>query len=191
MELKGKNKRMRIDTHTLVVLCIVVASALTIMAVRVEAQGCGGCGSASAQAGHGDHAGQAAAQAPMEPIPSVLINYDKIQASLAGDSLQGVPEAAGAISQFVAGDSMKMLPAELAAQADALAKSSDLAAARDGFKQVSALLIGSLERQNVRTGHYVIYCGMAKAVWLQKDKTVRNPYFGVSMSQCGEIKKAL
>jgi hypothetical protein len=29
---------------------------------------------------------------------------------------------------------------------------------------------------------------MAKAGWLQADKTVRNPYFGQAMLSCGQIK---
>jgi len=127
----------------------------------------------------------------MEPIPSVLASYDTIQAALASDTLNGVPAASAAISKLVAGDAMKMLPAELAAQAGALAQASDLAAARESFKQLSATLISALERRNVRAGRFVVYCGMAKAAWLQTDKIVRNPYFGASMSGCGEIKKAL
>jgi hypothetical protein len=128
----------------------------------------------------------------MEPIPSVLANYDKIQVSLATDTLNGVQGAADAIAKLVAGDSMKMLPAELAAQADALAKAGDLAAARESFKQFSASLVGALEAAKVQTGrYYVVYCDMAKGSWLQTDKTVRNPYYGKSMSQCGEIKRAI
>ena len=33
-----------------------------------------------------------------------------------------------------------------------------------------------------------VYCPMAKASWLQADKTVRNPYFGPAMLDCGQIK---
>jgi len=184
-------EHMRIGIPTLAVLAIITASALTVSAVRAKAQSCGGCGPAGSHAGHEGHAGPAATQAAMEPIPSVLASYDTIQAALAGDTLNGVPAAGAAISKLVAGDAMKMLPAELAAQAEALAQAADLAAARENFKQLSATLISALERKNVRAGRFVVYCGMAKAGWLQKDKTVRNPYFGASMTTCGEVTKAL
>lgn len=189
---KEKDKHMRIRKPTLAVLAIIAASALTITAVRAKAQGCGHCGPTGSHAGHDGHAGHAtAAQAAAEPIASLLANYDRIQASLAGDSLAGVADAAGAIAKLAAGGPSKPLPAEIAAQAGALAQAQDLTAARESFKQLSASLISFLERLNVGTGHLVVYCDMAKASWLQKETTVRNPYYGKSMLKCGEVKKAI
>lgn len=184
---------MRLGTPTRALLGVITASALIMTANRAQAQGCGGCGSDAAHAGHGSHGGHAAAaQTPAEPIPSVLTHYGKIHASLASDTLEGVAAAAGILAKLVAGDPAKKLPAALAAQADALAKISDLAAARENFKQLSAALINALEAAKVRTGHHcVVYCDMAKGSWLQTDKTVRNPYFGKSMLQCGEVKGAI
>ena len=127
----------------------------------------------------------------MQPIPSVLENYAKVEAALANDKLDGVPEAAQAISRLVAGDEMKMLPSEVATQADALASAKDLAASRATFKQLSASLITYLKREKVQTGRYFeAYCPMAKASWLQTDKAVKNPYYGKSMLTCGQITGA-
>ena len=183
---------MRIGTPTLALMGVIMASTLTITAFRAKAQGCGGCGPAGSHAGHDGHTGHAtAAQAPAGPIASVLANYDRIQASLAGDSLAGVADAAGAIAKLAASDPAKALPAEIAAQAGALAQAQDLAAARESFKQLSASLISFLERRHVGTGYLVVYCDMAKASWLQKETTVRNPYYGKSMLKCGEVKKAI
>ncbi|MFA5193223.1 MAG: efflux RND transporter periplasmic adaptor subunit [Verrucomicrobiia bacterium] len=133
----------------------------------------------------------AAPKQPMEPIPSVLAHYAKIQTALAGDSLAGVTEAAQTIAKLVTDDPMKMLPAAVASQAGAVADVKDIATARDRFKILSASLIEYLERENVQTGQYVeVYCDMAKASWLQMDRKNRNPYYGKEMIECGEIRRA-
>lgn len=150
---------------------------------------------ANEHSGHAQHGGatenasdRAPAKEPMQPIPSVLDNYAKIEAALANDSLTGVPEAAQSISKLVAGYDMKMLPAPVATQADALAKAKDLAAARDAFKPLSTSLISYLSKEKVQTGrYYAAYCPMAKASWLQTDKAIKNPYYGKSMLTCGQI----
>jgi Cu(I)/Ag(I) efflux system membrane fusion protein len=55
---------------------------------------------------------------------------------------------------------------------------------------LSASLINCLIQEQVQTGrYYALYCAMAKANWLQTDKTVKNPYYGESMLKCGEIRK--
>lgn len=33
------------------------------------------------------------------------------------------------------------------------------------------------------------YCPMVKKSWLQKDGSIRNPYYGPAMPTCGEFKK--
>src|SRR6266850_6511244 len=81
----------------------------------------------SAEAGKDD-------SALMEPTKSVLDHYLKISAELAKDSTKGVDEHASAIAKTVKGDDMKMLPGEVAKQADTLAQAKDLKAARQAFK---------------------------------------------------------
>jgi hypothetical protein len=125
-----------------------------------------------------------------EPVKSVYTSYLEIQAALAADTMKGIPEKAGAIAKAVNEDKNKMLPAEVAVQAEALAKATDLKAARAAFKPLSESLIKYLADHSVSSSGYVqFYCPMAKADWLQKNKDTRNPYFGKSMSECGEIKK--
>jgi hypothetical protein len=124
----------------------------------------------------------------MQPVKSVYENYLKIQTALANDSLKGVPEAAGAIAKAVQDDSMKMLPGKVVAEAEALAKVPDLKAARAAFKPLSDSLIKYLAGHHAQDAYVEVYCPMAKASWLQADKTVNNPYLGRDMSTCGEIK---
>ncbi len=85
---------------------------------------------------------------------------------------------------------MKMLSPKVAQQAEALAKARDLATARDAFKSLSDSLIQYVKEQKVPAGaYYVAYCPMAKASWLQTDKTIMNPYMGKGMIHCGQIKE--
>jgi Protein of unknown function (DUF3347) len=126
----------------------------------------------------------------MQPVKSVYAHYLKIQTELAKDSIKSVDEEAGAIAKAIEGDAMKMLPAETARQAKALAETKDLKAARTAFKPLSDSLIKYLADHNVAKGTYVeVYCPMAKAGWLQADKSVKNPYMGKAMLTCGVVKE--
>lgn len=124
----------------------------------------------------------------MEPVKSVYSHYLKIQTSLAGDSLEGVAANAGAIAKAVNADSMKMLPATVATEADTLAKATDLKSARAAFKPLSHSLIQYLADHKAKGAYVEVYCPMANASWLQANKHVNNPYFGREMPTCGEIK---
>ena len=186
---------MKTPNHSFVLLSLITALAFIVSVTPARAAGCSpGCSMQMASAEHDMSAMQSGDKTGtrelMPPLPTILDNYAKIQASLAADKLDGVPNAAQAISKLIAGDEMKMLPAEVATRADALAKSKDLATAREAFKGLSASLISYLGKTKAQTGrYYEVYCPMAKASWLQTDKTVKNPYFGASMSHCGEIKR--
>jgi hypothetical protein len=126
----------------------------------------------------------------MEPVKSVYANYLKIQAALAKDSLESVSEMAVAMAKAIKGDEMKMLPSDIARQAETLAKSSDLKTARKAFKPLSDSLIKYLADHKVQSGSYnEAYCPMAEASWLQAGKKINNPYMGKSMAGCGEIKR--
>src|SRR5712692_81715 len=124
-----------------------------------------------------------------EPVKSVLDHYLKIQFALANDSIDGVASNASAIGSAVRGDSMKMLSPEMAAQADALAKTKDLAKARGVFKRLSKSLIQYLADHKITSAYAEVYCPMAKASWLQKGDKIENPYLGASMRGCGTIQK--
>jgi hypothetical protein len=125
----------------------------------------------------------------MEPVKSIYDHYLKIQAELAKDSIKGVSDHAKAIAEAVKGDKMKMLDSEVAVEAEALAKTTDLSTAREAFKPLSKMLIKYLADHKVQSGSYTeVYCPMANASWLQADKDVNNPYLGKSMPTCGQVK---
>jgi len=128
-----------------------------------------------------------ASTALAEPAKSVFGRYLQIQKALASDSLAGVAENAAVIAGDVRGDTMKMLPAAVAQQADALARAKDLAAAREAFKPLSRSLVGYVTTYKLTGQFVVVHCSMAKGSWLQADRSVANPYYGASMLTCGEI----
>ena len=130
----------------------------------------------------------AESSALMEPVKSVYDHYLKIQTELAKDSIKGVDEHAKAIAKAVRGDEMKMLPADVAKQADALAEAKNIKAARDAFKPLSASLVKYLADNKVKGVYREAYCPMAKASWLQTEKEIKNPYFGKEMLDCGTFK---
>lgn len=151
---------------------------------------------------HGNHGAQqhgATAQQPAAlpaPVKSVFDNYLKIQAALAQDFVQGVNDVKAlkdrslAIADAVRKDPANTFPAEVAQQAEALAKAEDLQAARKAFKPLSDSLIKYLDGHKDQAGHFEkVFCSMASARWLQKAGTsVSNPYYGKSMLRCGQIE---
>lgn len=150
-----------------------------------------------AQHNHGDHgAHQPAPNARTEPAPAlpkpvqaVFDSYIKIQTALALDSTQNVSANATTIAKAVHGDSTKALPADVAKQAETLAKAADIKAAREAFKPLSDSLIKYLAANKAHAGHYTkVFCSMANARWIQTGTTVSNPYYGKSMLRCGKIE---
>jgi len=90
----------------------------------------------------------------VQPVKLVYDSYLKIQAELAKDSIKGVEENANAIAKAVRGDEMKMLSSDVAAQAEALAKATDLKTARETFKPLSKSLIKYLADGKAGKGKY-------------------------------------
>ena len=124
-----------------------------------------------------------------EPAKSVLVEYERIQQALAGDSLREVAESALALADAIRADG-ETLPLGAAAEADKLAEAQDLRAARRAFKPLSAALIAWLEETNVESsGYQEAYCPMADANWLQKGEEIENPYYGLRMLHCGTIER--
>jgi hypothetical protein len=132
--------------------------------------------------------------AAMQPV---LGEYLKIQKALASDSQSGVAAAAQSIEKLASrldrqsvkgknAEHYRALPGKIKAAAGRLQRARTLADCRATFKELSQpmALWASLSRP---TEVNVLYCSMAKASWLQKDKVIRNPYYGSQMLSCGEV----
>ncbi|MHC4729083.1 MAG: efflux RND transporter periplasmic adaptor subunit [Planctomycetota bacterium] len=79
--------------------------------------------------------------------------------------------------------------------AEAVAKASDLAQARAAFQRLSGVGLAVVRRFGHRRSVPIkeAFCPMAfdnrGAAWLQEGDSIRNPYFGDAMLECGEIRK--
>jgi Cu(I)/Ag(I) efflux system membrane fusion protein len=87
------------------------------------------------------------------------------------------------------------LEKEIKLAATLISKTANIKAQRNYFKQVSAIVIKSLQVFGVNEKVFVSFCPMADnnkgAYWLSKEEKVINPYFGNAMLTCGEIKQVI
>jgi hypothetical protein len=114
----------------------------------------------------------------------VLDSYLAIHDQLAKDKFDGVKAPAEAIAAEAA--KMGEKGTVLAKAAKAMASPADLEAARKAFGPLSDAVIEATK--GARGDAKVAFCPMAQASWLQKDATIRNPYYGSGMLTCGEFK---
>jgi hypothetical protein len=120
-------------------------------------------------------------------VASLLPPYLRIQEALAGDSTIGVPEAARelATAARTAGATA------LATAADALAATdaANIKALRDAFKVFSnPFSEAALADADTKAKYMVVHCDMAPGTWVQRHRTIRNPYYGAEMLECGDPK---
>jgi Protein of unknown function (DUF3347) len=122
-------------------------------------------------------------------LPKALIDpYLQVQAALAGDKFDEVALHAKAIE--VAATALGSDADKLVAGAKKLSAAKDIAAARTVFGELSEALIAYAEKTKSELGAdvKVAYCPMVNKPWLQKDKDIKNPYYGASMLTCGSFK---
>lgn len=158
------------------IVCTVAAAALAAMAAPAT------------------WAGTRAFDAGMKPITA---HYGTIHRALAGDRTDGVRAAARKIAKLarqleperVTGKHARHyagLPDKIRSAATRLARARSLKAQRAAFKQLSRPL-AMWATMSQPAGISVVYCSMARGSWLQRDKTIANPYYGASMLRCGEV----
>ena len=139
-----------------------------------------------------------------DQLAKVVTAYFTISSGLAGDDLakaaaatKTAGSALGAVDMaLLEGDAhaswMKAL-ARLKPPLDAMAKAEDIAGLRAQFDKLSKELPPVIKQFGIGPAGpvYVAKCPMAfdnrGATWLQKDKDVRNPYFGSQMLTCGNV----
>ncbi|MGV3545789.1 MAG: DUF3347 domain-containing protein [Pedobacter sp.] len=86
--------------------------------------------------------------------------------------------------------------AKLAGLASKITAASDIEVQRTLFSSLSNEMISKVKAIGLQSGEvYVEFCPMALndkgASWLSNKKQIRNPYYGESMMDCGEIKETL
>ena len=117
-----------------------------------------------------------------EPAAALLPLYEKVSAALVADNLAATRDAA----RTLAAAATNAHRTDLAAAAGAVAGATDLAASREAFKKLSqdTVVLARHER-----GWFIVNCPMANADWVQRTRTIANPYFGQSMPSCGIVKE--
>jgi membrane fusion protein, copper/silver efflux system len=123
-------------------------------------------------------------------LPGSLVDpYLRVQAALAADKTDSVKQDAAQIGIAAAalGESAK----PLVEAAERLGRAGDLKAARDAFGQVSERLLAYAKTTGATSpaGVKTAFCPMANKSWLQTGETIKNPYYGSEMLECGEWKK--
>ena len=134
--------------------------------------------------------------------------YLSAQTALAGDDMEAATSAMRLVSERASQvdegsfsiDSLprwQSLSQDLIAAADRGGSAPDIAQARVDFELLSRAMI-ALNEQFGHAGeaaYYLVFCPMAfdevGARWLQSSEAIRNPYYGASMLNCGEVEKAL
>jgi len=120
----------------------------------------------------------------------IIGHYFATQEALAADDFEAAIATAKVLS---AAQEESACSKEISKATQAIIKSSDIKEARKAFKTLSDAVIPLVESDGIKsTQAHLVYCPMAfdftGASWLQKDKSVANPYFGAQMFACGAVK---
>lgn len=130
----------------------------------------------------------AAALRSSDAMKAIVDSYLEIHARLIADKIDGIQTPAAAIAKTAA--AMGQGGAAIAKAAKAVEAAGDLKSAREAFGPLSEAVIAAAEAEGMKDlGVKQAFCPMVKRPWLQKEDKVRNPYYGTTMLECGEIKK--
>ena len=119
---------------------------------------------------------------------AVLDPYLKIQAALADDSMDGVKQNAGSIATAATALGAPAMKIDTAAVQ--LAAATEIADARNTFGTLSEAIDTYMTglKLTAPEGLKVAVCPMVHKPWLQASATIDNPYYGKSMSTCGNFR---
>lgn len=113
-------------------------------------------------------------------LPSVVSDYLSFQESLTQDKMISLED----LTQYKK-NTLLLENKELTDSVEKMKEAKSIEEQREAFKVLSNQVIQIAEKENV-SGVYRAQCHKAEAKWLQKEKTVMNPYFGKSQLHCGK-----
>ena len=130
----------------------------------------------------------AAAGATLKPI---IDSYLRIQLALNVDSLADIKNDARGIAAEAAKLGSSGAPMQTAA--GELQQAGDLKAARAAFGSLGDAVMIYAKDAGAGIGDdvKVAYCPMLRKYWLQKGETIRNPFYGREMADCGRITQSI
>ena len=124
-------------------------------------------------------------------LKTIVDPYLRVQMALNVDSLAEVTNDA----RLIASEAAKLGPGAASMQAAAvdLQQASDLKTARAAFGGLGDAVMRYAKEAGAAIGDdvKVAYCPMLRKYWLQTGETIRNPFYGKEMSDCGRISAAL
>jgi hypothetical protein len=108
---------------------------------------------------------------------TVSMNYIDAAAALAADDMEKAKASLTAFAKESTGEVQKL--------AQAAADTGDIAAMRERFKALSAVVT----TMELPDGYSVAFCPMYKggSKWVQKKDSIHNPYYGKTMQTCGSF----
>jgi len=142
-------------------------------------------------------------QAQQPALNTILTNYYSVKDALAKSDSKAAATASGNLLKSITGIDMSAIPAKdhmvfmkledkLAFDARHITESTDIDHQREHFTSLSANMMSLAKQTHLSTDPiYEDYCPMKKAYWLTADTTIKNPYYGSSMSDCGKIAATL
>jgi membrane fusion protein, copper/silver efflux system len=124
-----------------------------------------------------------------DAMKAIVGSYLEIHAQLMADKIDGVKKPANALASRA--EAMGPSGAAMVKAANAVGASADIKAARDAFGSLSDAVVAAAKAEGYKDLGDVklAYCPMVQKSWLQKGDQIQNPYYGQSMSSCGEFKK--
>ena len=133
----------------------------------------------------------ATANATIPSLQTIIDPYLRIQTALNLDNLADAKTGARAVADEAA--KLGAPAGAMQAAASALQQAADLKSARAAFGTLGDALMTQAKASRARLGDdvKVAYCPMVQKHWLQKGETIRNPFYGRQMSECGRLSAAL
>ena len=124
-----------------------------------------------------------------DAMKAIVGSYLEIHAQLMADKFDGIKAPANALATKA--EAMGQSGAAMAKAAKAIGGAADIKAARDAFGTLSDAVIAAAKAEGYKdlSDVKLAYCPMVQKSWLQKSDQIQNPYYGQSMSSCGEFKK--
>ncbi|RZK92300.1 MAG: DUF3347 domain-containing protein [Pedobacter sp.] len=128
-----------------------------------------------------------------DQLNAIYQQYLLLSDALINSDLAAAKEASLAIEVGAKGMGNSVTLANLASK---ITTAADIEKQRLLFSNLSNEMIAQVKAAGLKNGEvYVEYCPMALndkgAFWLSNKKEIRNPYYGESMMDCGEIKETL
>ncbi len=121
---------------------------------------------------------------------TLLSKYYSVKNALVNSDVKAASEAINDFQKTIKSESSFKQQDDLIMAVDKLAKSNSVEKQRAVFNDVSTIMWQIVKSTDqVSQSVYYQYCPMKKAYWLSNETTIKNPYFGSSMLNCGNISE--